>query len=188
MQRLRPIDELRSFAARHSLSEPVLAEDHDGQHLFVYSNDKRRRYAYSLTWAPKGHHLLWVMLNPGTGESEGRRRNTFERCRHWSQTLGFGGLLFGNVFSIRSKSARELLSLKSAPDPLNDEALLMLSGLAQQTIVAWGNHGAKSERPLQLAATLKEAKCFGYTQSGQPRHPLYVRGDTDLVPWPLSDA
>ncbi len=176
------------FATGHALPEPILTEDHDGEHTFLYSNDKSRRYAYSLTWAPSREHLLWVMLNPGTGESENRRRNTFERCMVWSKTMGYGGLLFGNVFSLRTKSAHELLRLQLAPDLLNDSALFLLTGLAKETIVAWGNHGARSAKPSQLVATLTGAKCFGYTKTGQPRHPLYVPGRTELVPWPRGDA
>jgi hypothetical protein len=26
--------------------------------------------------------------------------------------------------------------------------------------------------------------CLGTTKAGAPRHPLYVRGDTPLEPWP----
>lgn len=188
MQPLRVAQQLQSFAAESGLPVPVLTEDRDGHHVFVYSKEKRHRYAYSLTWSINQPHLLWVMLNPGTGESEGRRRNTFERCKQWSKSLGYGGLLFGNVFSLRAKSARELLNLNLEQDPLNDRALLVLSKLARETIVAWGNHGAKSDKPSQLAALLRGAQCFGYTKSGQPRHPLYVPGNAQLVSWPRGDA
>ena len=68
--------ELHLFARKHGLPQPVLTEDLDGRHAFLYSHDTARRYAYSLTWAEEQPHVLWVMLNPGTGETEGRRRNT----------------------------------------------------------------------------------------------------------------
>ena len=177
------LSELRSFAHRHGLPHPALAEDVDGRHAFLYSRDKARRYAYSLTWAEEQPHVLWVMLNPGTGETEGRRRNTFERCKQWSRSMGYGGLLFGNVFSLRSKSAKELLKLQDSPDNINQHALEFLAGLSPQTIVAWGSHGANSDRPNSLRGVLANPKCFGYTKSGQPRHPLYVAGTTSLVPW-----
>jgi hypothetical protein len=184
----RVVKQLQFLAAALGLPEPIVAEDHDGQHIFVYSHDQSRRYAYSLTWAARQGHLLWVMLNPGTGESEGRRRSTFERCKEWSKSMGYGGLLFGNVFSQRSKSARDLLTLRPGPDTLNDHALSLLSNIAPETIVAWGSHGAKSEQAKQLRASLRNPKCFGYTKNGQPRHPLYVRKGTPLVTWPRSEA
>jgi hypothetical protein len=183
MPRHRVLQELQSFARRYELPEPALAADHDGQHAFVYSADGSRRYAYSLTWAPEKPHILWIMLNPGTGETEGRRRNTFERCKQWSHSFGYGGLLFGNLFSLRSKSAKALLALPNPPDPLNEHALIFLSKLAPETIVAWGGHGARSDRSNSLHRLLVNPKCLGYTKSGQPRHPLYVAGCTSLVEW-----
>jgi len=126
------------------------------------------------------------MLNPGTGESEGRRRNTFERCKQWSTKMGYGGLIFGNVFSLRSKAAKDILGVPHAADFLNREALSLLSRLASSTIVAWGNHGAKSDQPASLRTVLTNPKCFGYTKLGQPRHPLYVAASTPLVAWPYS--
>jgi hypothetical protein len=178
------LQELQVFARRHALPAPAICTDIDGDHVFLYSKDKTRRYAYALTWEKDKHHLLWVMLNPGTGESEGRRRNTFERCKQWSTRMGYGGLIFGNVFSLRSKAAKDLLRLPHAADDLNMQSLALLSRLAPSTIVAWGNHGAKSDHPASLRTVLTNPKCFGYTKSGQPRHPLYVASSTPLVEWP----
>lgn len=175
--------EIQRFARGHDLPQPKLCEDVHGLHAYVYSRDESRRYAYSLTWAEDKKHILWVMLNPGTGETEGRRRNTFERCRQWSRSMGYGGLIFGNVFSLRSKSAKDLLTLSQSADPLNENALTFLSKLAPETIVAWGNHGAKSDRSSSLHGVLSNPKCFGHTKIGQPRHPLYVSNGTPLVAW-----
>lgn len=177
------LKQLQSFAHEHGLPHAETAEGPDGHHAFLYSVDKARRYAYLLTWDEQLPHLLWVMLNPGTGETESRRRNTFERCKRWSTAMGYGGLLFGNVFSLRSKSAKELSKFPNMPDDLNEQALRFLSGLATETIVAWGNHGAKSDRSVTLHGLLSNPKCFGLTKSGQPRHPLYVPGDAKLIPW-----
>ncbi|MFC7409374.1 DUF1643 domain-containing protein [Hydrogenophaga atypica] len=173
----------RAFAEAHQLPEPVVRDDKDGEHVFVYSHDQSRRYAYALTWATDQPRLLWVMLNPGTGETEGRRRNTFERCKRWSHELGYGGLMFGNVFSLRTRSARDLLKRPEPADDLNSEAMELLSTLASCTIVAWGNHGARSDRSAALLGKLIQPCCFGITLAGQPRHPLYVPRDTPLRAW-----
>jgi hypothetical protein len=182
--------ELQRFAQAHDLPPPHVDDDSKGHHAFLYSLDKTKRYAYSLTWAQSQDHILWVMLNPGTGETEGRRRNTFERCRQWSLSMGYGGMIFANVFALRSKSAKELLKLPHAHahDALNEQALEFLSSLVPKTIVAWGNHGAKSTQPKALHGVLSNPKCFGYTKTGQPRHPLYVANSTPLVPWQNTTA
>jgi hypothetical protein len=175
--------ELQRFAQAHDLPSPHVVDDSRGCHAFLYSLDQTKRYAYSLTWAQGQDHLLWVMFNPGTGETEGRRRNTFERCRQWSLSMGYGGMIFANVFALRSKSAKELLKRHHTHDALNEHALKFLSTLAPETIVAWGNHGAQSNQSNSLHGVLSNPKCFGYTKTGQPRHPLYVAKSTPLVAW-----
>ena len=177
------IQKLEAFSLENGLPSPLIVNDSDGHHAFLYSSDKIRRYAYALTWDASRPHVLWVMLNPGTGETEGRRRNTFERCKKWSIERGYGGLVFGNVFSLRSKSAKDLLRMPCPNDDLNKEMLPFLSNLSAYTIVAWGNHGAKSVLPASLREVLPNAHCFGLTQTGQPRHPLYVPARTPLVAW-----
>lgn len=177
------INELEVFALKHKLPPPLRVDDADGVHTFLYCADKTHRYAYALTWDSTKPHVLWVMLNPGTGETEGRRRNTFERCKKWSREQGYGGLVLGNVFSLRSKSAKDLLRLPYTDDDLNEIALSHLSRISTDIIVAWGNHGAKSRLPASLRELLPGARCFGLTQGGQPRHPLYVASSTPLVPW-----
>lgn len=183
MTRISVVESLENFSVEHGLPSPMILDDHNGRNCFVYSLDKSRRYAYSLTWDPSLPHVLWVMLNPGTGETEGRRRNTFERCKKWSIEQGYGGLIFGNVFSLRSKSAKDLLRLHLSEDALNSAALSFLSRLSSNTIVAWGNHGAKSNMPESLRSVLPNARCFGLTQARQPRHPLYVPSAAPLVAW-----
>ena len=182
--------QLEDFARSHGLPSPKTVEDDAGCHAFVYSSDQTRRYAYSLTWSNTPAHLLWVMLNPGTGETEGRRRNTFERCRKWSQKLGYGGLIFGNVFSERTKAAKDLQRLELQNDILNHEALYFLSKHAASTVVAWGNNGSRSNRAKSVGSLLSNPQCFGLTKAGEPRHPLYVPAATKLLPWQpaLGDA
>lgn len=183
MTRITVLESLEKFSVEHCLPSPLIVDDHNSRNCFLYSMDKSRRYAYSLTWDSALPPVLWVMLNPGTGETEGRRRNTFERCKKWSVEQGYGGLIFGNVFSLCSKSARDLLRLQLSEDALNRSALSFLSRLSSDTIVAWGNHGAKSNMPESLRGVSPNARCFGLTEMLQPRHPLYVPASTPLVEW-----
>jgi hypothetical protein len=152
-------------------------------HEYVYSHDMARRYAYSLTWEPSKQMVLWVMLNPGTGETEQRRRNTLERCKLWSREWGYGGLFIGNVFATRTKSAKELVGQIAEADPANESALRLLRAAAAETIVAWGSNGRRQNRAEALAPLLKGAWCLGFTARGEPRHPLYVPRNTSRIRW-----
>jgi len=42
---------------------------------------------------------------------------------------------------------------------------------------------ARDLQVLSLIAGRKDVHCLGITKNGQPRHPLYVKGDSVLVPY-----
>ncbi|MGH9438412.1 MAG: DUF1643 domain-containing protein [Terriglobia bacterium] len=151
--------------------------------LFMYSGDRCQRYAYSDIWNPRGTLVLWIMLNPGTGETESRRRNTRERCKSWSRDWGHGGLLIGNLFSQRTKASKNLKGAANATDPLNRKAIVMLCGLSSEIVVAWGSGVRYAPSAVNQLPELKDAKCLGMTKHGQPRHPLYVPSSVRPMPW-----
>jgi hypothetical protein len=179
------VSALASFALTHRLPQPRLTTAANGdEQEYLYSADETKRYAYRQTWNQEAPHVLWVMLNPGTGETEMRRRNTLERCVKWSMQWGFGGLYFGNVFSERTKSAKQLVSLATSQDELNEQAVRFLCTLSKEVVVAWGAFGSRLNRAAVVASLIPEAKCLGLTKSGQPRHPLYVASAFLPHPWP----
>ena len=150
---------------------------------YVYSLNKQKRYVYAERWNSFGTLILWIMLNPGTGDTELRRRNTLERCRAWSHQWGHGGLLIGNVYSTRTKSAKDLRMSTKDHDKLNDDALRLLASMATETVVAWGNKARKDAPARQILPMLGEVKCLGLTARGEPRHPLYLAKDVKPFVW-----
>lgn len=171
------------FAASHNLN-PVKGSDPDlSFSVYLYSRDMTRRYAYCEIWNPNASLIMWVMTNPGTGETEKRRRYTLERCRVWSRSWGHGGLLFGNLTSRRTKLVRELSSRDFEPEPTNILALEMLRSLADEVVVAWGNTARNSLALANALPLLDGAHCLGTTRRGQPRHPLYVPHSVERTRW-----
>lgn len=54
----------------------------------------------------------------------------------------------------------------------------------EETVVAaWGCHGGHRGRGAEVAARIPGLLCFGTTKDGHPKHPLYLRADTPLVPF-----
>jgi hypothetical protein len=71
--------------------------------------------------------------------------------------------------------------------PENDRHILRCLGECVPVIAAWGVQGVmmlRDERVRRLFAdTGRRVMCLGRTKDGQPRHPLRLRGDTQLRPY-----
>lgn len=171
---------LKTFADDESL---VLHGAREAAQLFVYDERMLRRYLCLDVWAPTGTTVLWVMFNPGLGETEDRRRPTLERCRRWSQSRGHGALLFCNLHPLRTRSAREVPPSEAFDDPLNLRAMELATQLADEVFVAWGAAVGRREIPPAWLSLLSGAYCLGVTRRGQPRHPLYVAAQTRPQIW-----
>lgn len=175
--------QLKAFADARALHFQADTRDNGETDISVYSSDMKYRYAFARWWASDGPFVLWVGANPGTGDTEQRHRPTLDRCITRSRAWSTSGVLVGNLFAARSKAIKEIRSMSDPVGPHNDEALLLLTRLADRTIVAWGNWGRMGERAVRVGRLLSEPKCLGLTAAGQPRHPLYVPLSESLVPW-----
>jgi hypothetical protein len=156
--------------------------------IYLYSADMRYRYAFARWWDAAGSLDLWILLNPGKGDTETRRRPTLERCLRWSKSSGAGGLMFANLFAARHNKPSGLCKTKDPVGPHNDAVLAVMSGIADRTFVAWGKIGHLHNRAAAVISILNRPFCLGVTASGQPRHPLYVAADVSVEPWPVKWA
>jgi len=152
---------------------------------YLYSSDMMFRYAFGRWWGSTdlATTAVWVLLNPATGDTELRHRPTLERCISRSRAAGHTGLVIVNLFAFRDTNPRNLRNASDAVGPFNNEVLRVITTAGAQTIAAWGGHGRLGGRSGQVGPLLDSPMCLGMTQRGEPRHPLYVAGDTPLVPW-----
>lgn len=112
-----------------------------------------------------------------------RHRPTLERCISRSRSGGHSGLVIVNLFAFRATDPRNLRTARDAVGPANDEALRVITTAGAQVIAAWGGSGRLNGRSVQVGPLLDAPMCLGTTRDGEPRHPLYVAADTQLVPW-----
>lgn len=146
------------------------------------SRCKTYRYALWRHWSD-APPVLFVMLNPSTADAS-QDDPTIRRCISFAQRWGYGGILVGNLFALRSPDPQQL---RTASDPIGPQNERWLRRLSQQSAVvvgAWGNHGMLLNRGEAVAARFPGLLCLGLTQQGQPRHPLYVPRDAGLMPLP----
>lgn len=151
----------------------------------VFSDCGNFRYRLWREWG-LGSPLLFVMLNPSTADAF-TVDPTIRRCIGFARRWGAGGITVVNLYGLRSTDPR---ALNVHPDPVgpdNDAVIgrvLSGDGIAR-VVAAWGAHGRADRvatvRALAAGAGVSLA-CLGRTKGCSPRHPLYVRGDADLLP------
>ncbi len=151
-----------------------------------YSDCERYRYALTRIWEPAGRKVLFLMLNPSTA-TEVQNDPTVERCERRARTLGFGAFRVCNIFAYRATDPRDM---RAADDPVgtaNDATIMQAIGWADEVVAGWGNHGDHLARGRAVKALLKAQpkapKHLGLTNSGHPKHPLYIAYKTQPEAW-----
>lgn len=144
------------------------------------------RYTLDRIWDHTRPTALFIMLNPSTADAS-VDDPTIRRCRAFATREGCGALTVVNLFAYRATDPRELAV---QPDPIgpdnNTHIALALDRQPAHVIAAWGALPFARTRAQQVTALLAQARCLGTTKSGDPRHPLYVRADQPLQPWPTT--
>ena len=147
------------------------------------SGDRAYRYLLTRRWGD-GPAMCWIMLNPSTADAAADDP-TIRRCIGFARREGCGAIQVINLFALRAADSRELLT---SPDPVGPggDGFLLARPLSACTVAAWGAHGSLHGRSAEVRALLAGVRlfCLGVTSGGEPRHPLYVRADVPLVPFP----
>lgn len=153
----------------------------------MFSDDRRYRYQLGRRWG-SGPTCLFVMLNPSTADAF-KLDPTVTRCRNFAVREGCGAFEVANLYAWRSTDPKELAKVD---DPCGEMNLIAIGGAAAQAdliVAAWGAKPAKLAGHLMHATQVRRALlatgpvyALGFTKSGDPRHPLYVRGDAPLLP------
>jgi hypothetical protein len=145
------------------------------------------RYALKRQWNRESPLVLFIGLNPSTADSE-FDDPTLRRCIRFAQAWGYGGVIMANLFAYRATDPHVLKVVTDPVGPLNDDWVVQLRGETEVAVAAWGNRGNFRARARMVSAHLGKLYCLGCTSKGAPRHPLYVRGTTELVDWTALQA
>jgi hypothetical protein len=154
----------------------------------VISSDEIYRYRLSRYWEFKKPALTFVMLNPSTADGE-EDDPTIRRCVGFAYRMGYGGLMVCNLYALRATRPETLWHAVDPVGPENDRHLELAFRIAANAtapvVAAWGAH-AKRQRVLEVLAlpgALAVLHCLGVTKEGMPRHPLYLKSDSPLIPY-----
>lgn len=152
------------------------------------SSDRVHRYRLDRVWNPSNARRLVVIgLNPSTAD-ELVDDPTIRRCIAFAKRENCGGLVMLNLYTYRATNPSHLREAthRGAGKTNDDYILAACQDPNALVLAAWGSHGSwiwlragNVERMLREAGVTLYT--LGLTRDGQPRHPLYVRGDTPLV-------
>ncbi len=149
----------------------------------VLSDCEKYRYELKRTWDDNKPKVMFIMLNPSTADAE-QDDPTIRRCINYAKDWGYGGIYVGNLFAFRATDPKDLLR---AEEPIGTDNLQYLKSMQAEceiTICAWGNGDIVKKlinkhnpdyNPLQQINN--KIYCLELSNTGTPKHPLYLRKD-----------
>lgn len=146
-----------------------------------FSSCKKYRWSLWRKWDSELPPCVFIGLNPSTAD-ETADDPTIRRCIGFAKSWGLGGLVMLNAFAFRATDPRVMMK---ADDPIGVSNNLMIAvttyAASQQRgriIAAWGSH-CTDERQKEVCQQVNgELYCLGRTKAGKPKHPLYLKADT----------
>lgn len=157
-----------------------------------FSNNRRYRYTLWRETGEQGEsYVQFIGLNPSTAD-ETVNDPTVKRCMGFAHDWGFRWMVMTNVFAYRATDPREMKA-QSNPwgtcgegDHGNLYWLQQCAAGADLVVAVWGVHGSYLGGDVSVRGALKDVslRCFGKTKDGHPKHPLYLRRDSQLIDYP----
>ena len=149
----------------------------------LFSPCRRWRYLLWRRWA-SGPAANFLMLNPSTAD-EVKLDPTCARARAYAEAWGFGALIVTNIFGWRATDPGALRRVRDPVGSGNDAAIVRAARESTLVVCAWGNHGALQERSTTVRDLLKrrELHVLHVNASGEPAHPLYLKGSLTAKRW-----
>lgn len=152
----------------------------------IISDCQQYRYQLIRQWDLEKPLVLFIGLNPSTADDK-IDDPTIRRCIGFAEREDFGGFIMANLFAYRATSPTDMKNSLNPIGDLNNEWLGKSIHACKKVIACWGGHGSHLDRHTEVSDLLKSyctatpILCFGKTQNGQPKHPLYLASTTKLI-------
>lgn len=143
--------------------------------------------------------VLFIMLNPSDALSLGdpdvveHNDQTVARCIEFARSWEYQDLTVVNLFAFRTSVPEELLDdtagrIGEHNDAAIEWATQSIQNANGRVVCAWGEHGTLHCRNCRVLDRLRDLGavpyCLGLTNWRQPRHPIRLSNDADLVVLP----
>ena len=141
----------------------------------IISADNVYRYRLERIWDEGKPKVLFIMLNPSTADAL-EDDATISKIVKFAHRWGYGGVYVANLYAFRSRHPKDLKTTSDPIGPENKEHIQSLLGSVDRVFYAWGND---EKEPLWLRELVKDPFCIALSTKGIPRHPLYLRDDSE---------
>lgn len=149
----------------------------------VISDCGKYRYLLRRVWDHAKPRALFIMLNPSTADAR-QDDATIRSCVRLLVGLGYGSMEVVNVFGYRATKPDELLKADDPCGPQNEAVVEAALARCDIPICAWGAWPPAKQASAYIMNAIRSKRpaafCFGKTQSGAPKHPLYIKSGTPL--------
>ncbi len=152
----------------------------------IFSSDGVYRYYLRYRWAPGTRYALFGMQNPSTAD-ENKSDRTVTRCIGFAKRLNCSALVVVNMAAGIATKPADLLKLRD-PVGRHNATVIVQASWPYVAIAAWGALSPKLRElfspSIQVFTAIRDVKCLGLTQAGDPRHPLYLHSKARLIKLP----
>jgi len=149
----------------------------------IFNVDGGYRYSLWRAWSAHYPRIVFVMLNPSTAD-EKKNDPTIRRCIEFARAWKFGSIEVVNLFAYRATNYKDLFNVSDPVGAENNRFILQAIERCSNVVLGWGTRGMLLDRDRQVMSLLagrNDLYCLGITKNGQPRHPLYVKGNACLI-------
>lgn len=150
--------------------------------LAEFSDDGKRRLTLYRAWHDDewniGKHAMVIGLNPSTanGEEDDPTIGFVTRVLNFN---GFKSFTMTNLFTMITPHPEELLTDDSEYEAVGIWQYCSLN--ADAVVFAWGGFSKILSRDAIAKRMFPEALCFARLKNGAPRHPMYLKENTQLI-------
>ena len=126
-------------------------------------------------------YVICIGLNPSTANAE-TDDNTIRNLTALLNNNGYGGLYMMNLFALISPDPE---ALRKCPDPVkeNNNWIDKISRQCETVVFCWGNFKQAQYQANKIVPMFPKALCIGKNRNGSPKHPLYIKQTTKLIPY-----
>jgi hypothetical protein len=146
----------------------------------LFSECKAYRYFLWRIWDESKPVVMFIGLNPSLA-NETQLDPTIRRVKTFAENWGFGGFYMMNLFPFVTPYPEALIECSIEAMKINLFWITTNARECGEIVFAWGSFKAAKAEGQKMTELFPYAKCLKKTKDGSPWHPLYVKGDTQLI-------